>query len=146
MFILHWLQWDSSAWKSSFCLRSGPVNTSRAGPPQTTLSASVWVLLLCTGFLCGARNAQPGCEIRSMVVTHCSALVSIQPVCHIVTKKRGGINRTTPTQDQVTQKQTRRYNTCSSGKKKCLMKAGWVRYLSCVGVRLDEKKSRLTSC
>lgn len=96
MFILCWLQFDYSARKSLFCLRSGPVNPSRVGLPQTALSASVWVLL-CTGFLCGARNAQPGCEIRSMVMTHCSALVSIQPVCCIMTKKvRNYQNHTHP--------------------------------------------------
>lgn len=48
-----------------------PVNTSRAWLLQTALS--MWVLP-CTGFLCRARNAQPGCEIHRMVVTHCSAL------------------------------------------------------------------------
>lgn len=59
----------------SFFFFSKPVNTSREGSGWAVVDAAAQCKcerVLCTGFLCQARNAQPGCEIRRMVVTHCS--------------------------------------------------------------------------
>lgn len=65
-----------------------PTNTSKGPRPgYRRFRVSVWVL--CSGFLCRARNAQPACEIHRMVVTHCSVLGFHPTSFHILTKKEG---------------------------------------------------------
>lgn len=59
---------------SSFLLFFFFFLTRAEGPWEHSVVDAVCVMVLCTGFLCRPRNAQPACEIHCMAIAYCSVL------------------------------------------------------------------------
>lgn len=115
-----WVSGDSSSPEASsfFWLFFKPVSEPWAPAPgcRTRRSQCMCGLVLCTGFLCRARNAQPGCENPLHgFVTHCSAL-GFHPTCSLYSnlKRKRKKKLNPPCSEQITQTNKRLRHTAAA--------------------------------